>query len=149
MQPTPFWSLVIRGLRARCPVCSRGPLYGGPFQVLPVCSLCGYRYSRQAEYGGGGYLSGAISLNIMITGAVPLILLVWLAASGRLPAIWLQFVVGLSWAALFPLLFHRVACALWLAIDLRLNPPAMHELAVAPPRPARSASDEPTRGQLE
>ena len=143
MRPTPFWPLLRRALRARCPVCGRGPLFAGPYQMRDYCPLCGFRYRRAVEYGSGGYLSGAISLNMLITGSVPLAALVVIAARGLAIPTGVQLAVALAWCVIFPLLFHRVAVALWLALDLRLNPPAPHELAAAPPRPSPGNSGEP------
>jgi uncharacterized protein (DUF983 family) len=134
MRPTPFGRLLARALRARCPICARGSLYRGLYALRDYCPLCGFRFRRAVEYGGGGYLSGAVSLNVLITGAVPLAALVYLAATRAAVPVAVQLAVAVLWALIFPLLFHRVACALWLAIDLRLNPPAPHELAAAPPR---------------
>lgn len=133
MRPTPIRPLLARTLRARCPVCGRGPLFSGLYTMRDFCPLCGYRYRRAVEYGAGGFLSGAISLNMLITGAVPLAALVVIAARGLVIPVGVQWAVAVAWTILFPFLFHRVAVALWVALDLRLNPPAPHELAAAPP----------------
>jgi uncharacterized protein (DUF983 family) len=124
-------------LRGRCPVCGQGPLFSGLFTLRDFCPLCGYRYRRAVEYGAQGFLSGALSINMIITGAVPLAALIIIAANRIAVPVIIQFVVAAVWTLLFPLLFHRLACGLWIALDLRLNPPAPHELAAAPPRPRR------------
>jgi hypothetical protein len=58
------------------------------------------------------------------------------ATGGQVPLV-VQLALAVAWVIIFPLLFHRLACGLWIAIDLRLNPPAPHELAAAPPKPRR------------
>ena len=134
MRPTPFGPLFARGLRARCPICGNGPLFAGLFALRSYCPLCGFRYARAREYGAQGYMAGVISLNIMITGAVALGWLVYVAASGLTVPLLTRYLIVAAWAIIFPIFFHRVACAVWIALDLRLNPPAEHELAAAPPR---------------
>lgn len=134
MRPTPFLVLLARCLRGRCPVCGRGPLFQGAFALRPLCPDCGYRYRRAVEYGPEGFLSGAVTINILLTGAVPSVWLIYLAATGGDVPLAVQFAVAVIWTVAFPWLFHRVAVGLWVALDLRLNQPAEHELAAAPPR---------------
>jgi uncharacterized protein (DUF983 family) len=136
MRPTPYRWLLWRGLRGRCPVCGRGPLFRRLFSLRDYCPECGYRYHRAVEYGGEGYLAGAVSLNVLLTGGVVAAALIITAASGASVPVGLQFLLGGLWTIAFPLTFHRVAIAIWIATDLRLNPPAPHELAAAPPRQA-------------
>lgn len=137
MRPTPIGPLLARSLRGRCPVCGQGPLFQGLYTLRDFCPLCGFRYRRAVEYGPDGYLSGAISLNILLTGGVVAAVLIYLAASGAQVPMLTQLVLAVAWVIVFPLVFHRVACGLWIAIDLRLNPPAPHELAAAPPKVRR------------
>jgi uncharacterized protein (DUF983 family) len=134
MRPTPFGRLLARGLRGRCPVCARGPLFKALYTLREYCPACGYRYHRAIEYGSEGYLSGAVSLNVMLTGGVLAAVLIYLAATDAGVPVAVQFVAGAAWTIAFPLLFHRAAIGIWIALDLRLNPPAPHELAAAPPR---------------
>ena len=134
MRPTPFLRLLARGLRGRCPVCARGALLKGFFTLREYCPECGFRYHRAVEYGAEGYLTGAISLNVLLTGGVAAAALIYAAANRIDAPLALQLLIGAAWCIAFPLLFHRTAIAVWLALDLRLNPPAPHELAAAPPR---------------
>ena len=62
--------------------------------------------------------------------------LIYVAANRIDAPLAVQLLVGVAWCVIFPLLFHRTAIAVWVALDLRLNPPAQHELAAAPPREA-------------
>ena len=136
MRPTPFLRLLARGLRGRCPVCARGALFKGLYTLRAYCPECGFRYHRAVEYGAEGYLTGAISLNVLLTGGVAAAALIYVAANRIDAPVTLQLLIGVAWCVVFPLLFHRTAIAVWLALDLRLNPPAPHELAAAPPREA-------------
>lgn len=137
MEPTPIRPLLARTLRGRCPVCGRGPLFAHLFTLRQFCPACGFRYHRAIEYGGEGYLSGAISLNVMLTGGVLAFVLIYLAATGQRPSLAAELAAGIAWTVIFPLLFHRLAIGIWVALDLRLNPPLEHELAAAPPRAGR------------
>ena len=90
------------------------------------CSSCGLRFERE-----DGYFLGSIYINygVAIVLALPLLLLmqfVW-----QVPMRVQLLSIG-ALIALFGLFFFRYARALWLAFDLRLDPPREDEFT--PPR---------------
>ena len=135
MRATPISALLVRSLRGHCPVCGRGPLFSSILALRPYCPECGYRYRRAIEYGSDGFLSGAVSINVLLTGTIAAATIIWIAANGLRIPIAVQLAIGIAWTIVFPVAFHRFAVGLWIALDLRFNPPLEHELAAAPPRP--------------
>lgn len=122
------WRLLARTLRRRCPVCGQGPLFRTYFTPLDRCPACGFYYVRGNEYGQEGYFTGAMAINLVITGVVPLVVLFVVALAGRLSVPVLMIGGGL-WTVLFPILFYPYACILWIVIDHLLHPPTPAELA--------------------
>jgi uncharacterized protein (DUF983 family) len=105
-----------RALRLRCPRCGRAPLYRGWFVMNVVCPVCDLRFERAQ-----GYWVGAIYVNYGLTVLIAVggYFLLWsrtgLSTSVQL-AIWLPFCV------VFPVWFFRYSRALWLAVEVGLNP---------------------------
>ena len=100
-----------RGIRLRCPRCGQSALYTGWFRMAEACAACGLRYEREA-----GYFIGAIYVNYAVTVAV--------AAGAVLGLDWTigltltqQLVLGITLAALVPVVFFRYARSLWLSVD--------------------------------
>ena len=100
-----------RALGMRCPRCGRSPLWARYFRMHERCAACGLRYEREQ-----GYFVGAIYINYAVTVAV--------AAGAVLAADALvgltlaeQLALGVTLAALVPLVFFRYARSLWLSLD--------------------------------
>ena len=123
-----FWRLCARGARLRCPICGKGRLFRAYFTPHDRCGECGFVYARGNEYGREGYFTGAMALNLVLTGVVPLVALFVLAVTTRLPAMTLT-AIGVTWAIIFPIVFYPYSCALWLVLDHLMNPPTVAELA--------------------
>jgi uncharacterized protein (DUF983 family) len=128
MTRPPFRRLLWRCLRLRCPICGVGPLFRRGLTAHARCPHCGFRYARGSEYGQEGYFTGAMAINLVITGILPLIVVFALALTTDLPVLPLT-VAGVVWVVVFPILFYRHAAALWVLIDHTLNPPSAAELA--------------------
>jgi uncharacterized protein (DUF983 family) len=122
------WRLLGRCLRLRCPVCGQGPIFRSWFAAHERCERCGFVFARDNEYGQEGYFTGAMAINVVITGVLPLIAIFVLALTSRFPVVPLT-TAGVIWTALFPILFYRHACAIWIVIDHLINPPSPAELA--------------------
>jgi uncharacterized protein (DUF983 family) len=122
------WALLWRGLRLRCPVCGRGPLFARGLTPHARCSNCGFYFARDNEYGQEGYFTGAMAINLVLTGVIPLVVVLVLALTRPVPVPVLM-AAGIAWTILFPILFYRHACALWIVIDHLLNPPTAAERA--------------------
>ena len=69
-----------------------------------------------------------MAINFVITGVLPLIAIFVLALMSRFAVVPLT-IAGVTWTALFPIVFYRHACAIWIVIDHLINPPSAAELA--------------------
>lgn len=119
-------SLLISGIRLRCPRCSEGPLYRKPFQMRAHCPHCNLKYEREQ-----GYFVGAIYINYAATIAVAVPGFFLLDAFAgfdidRQLKIWIPFTL------IFPVLFFHHSRSLWLMIEHLLNPP--ERLYEVPPK---------------
>jgi uncharacterized protein (DUF983 family) len=105
-----------RAARLRCPACGKGK----PFQGLKMrhhCEVCGFRFEREP-----GYFMGSIYFNYGATAGIEIVgyfALEWLFGLG----LGTQIPIWLTFAAAFPVWFHRYARSLWMAIDLSVSPP--------------------------
>ena len=86
------------------------------------------RVARDNEYGQEGYFTGAMAIDFVITGVLPLIAIFVLALMSRFAVVPLT-IAGVTWTALFPIVFYRHTCAIWIVIDHLINPPSAAELA--------------------
>jgi uncharacterized protein (DUF983 family) len=114
----PFRNFVQAVIRLRCPCCLKGRVFAGWFNALRQCDQCGYFYSRESGYFGGsiyfGY--GATLFVVLIVGT----LLGYVFDLGWSKTVFVA-VIGVS--VVFPIWFFRYARALWMCLDLYLNPP--------------------------
>ena len=104
-------AILLRGLRLRCPVCARAPVFRRPFKVRHHCPECGALFQREE-----GFFVGALMINVVTTEAAVLVayavLLLALGGRGAL-VLPLLFAVAL----LFPVAFYHHSWSLWLAAD--------------------------------
>lgn len=114
-----FFTLLIRGLRLRCPNCGKGKLFLSGFRMYEWCTVCGWRFEREE-----GYWTGAIAINLVVTEflvagfAIPTAVA---AAFGKLPLIPVG-VIGVCIAIGLPFLFFRHAKSLWMTLDFMIHP---------------------------
>ena len=121
MEPRGTFELIWLGLRRRCPNCAEGAVYER-FTQNPHCDVCGYRFSREH-----GYFLGAMIVAYAVIGAAALGLMILLSTTG-VPSI---IAVGLpAVGALIALpLFIPMSHTLWMALDLRFDPPRPEDFA--------------------
>lgn len=112
-------------LALRCPWCGGGRLFAGWFRMEPRCSGCGLRFEREA-----GYFLGSIYINYGAAIVLALVLHLLMQFVWQVPTV-VQMVLLGGVIALFGLGFFRWARALWLAFDLRLDPPRPDEFGPA------------------
>jgi len=109
-------TIILRGLRLRCPRCGRGRLFAGWFRMHARCADCDLDFQREPGfYLGSIYINYGITSLIVIAGYMPL----WAAkvvSPETLLAGFAAFVV------LFPICFFRHARGLWLAFDQIWDP---------------------------
>jgi uncharacterized protein (DUF983 family) len=134
-----WWRLLGRCLRLRCPVCGQGPLFRSGLSVNERCPVCSFRYARANEYGSEGYFTGAMAINLVVTGVLPLIVIVGIAMTSTIPVVPLT-TAGIIWTVVFPILCYRHSCALWVFVDHLLNPVTAAELASQADAPAPTPS---------
>ncbi len=115
----PFPRLLLRAVRLRCVVCGTGRLFRGIFRMPPACDGCGYVFQRTD---GGGYFLGSIYFNyIMSTVVAGIVLVVLMPYRPSMETQGLALFIALGG---FSLWFHRYARALFMALDVALDPPA-------------------------
>ena len=114
-------SALLRGLRLRCPVCGRGPLFRTWFRMHAGCAHCGLRFDR-----GPGYYLGSIYINYGLTAALVTVGYLALFLTDTLSAFAQLALLG-GFCVLFPLWFFRYARSLWLAFDTYIDPGQLNE----------------------
>jgi len=104
-------TVLLRGLRLRCPRCGQTDLFSGRFTMRECCAVCGLRYEREQ-----GYFVGAIYVNYAATAVVSVgtVLALDQIVGLSLPA---QLATGIALSLLVPLAFFRYSRSLWLVLD--------------------------------
>lgn len=113
-----------RTYRLLCPNCGQGSPYLGLFGMKESCESCQFVYEREP-----GYFLGSAYINYGFCGA-----------GGLLWAVIATFVLHLSWfqqivvpsivMIVFSCWFSRYARSMWMAFDLRLDPPTEKDFVV-------------------
>ena len=110
LEQPPLRALLARALRLRCPRCGQGRLYAHGLTMLERCPVCGLRYEREQ-----GYFVGAVYVNYAITTVTVLGGVIMLDQLFGL-SLATQLIVAVPLALLLPLLVHRHARSIWLAV---------------------------------
>lgn len=100
-------TIILRGLRLRCPNCGHHPIFEG-LRLQATCPLCFMQLQR-----GSGWWLGPLVINygmVVFAWVLPL-LLIW--ALGGLGLVWALVLIGVG-GFVFPLLLYRFAWSLWL-----------------------------------
>jgi uncharacterized protein (DUF983 family) len=122
-----------RALRLRCPICGARGIFRG-LVMREACPMCGFAFEREP-----GYWTNAATMNFMISGGLVLLIVGPLVFTG-LP-VPLILAISLLLAAVVPLLWFRHFKAIWLAIDLHVNPPTPAERIAGYLRAARDPKE--------
>lgn len=121
-------ALLGRAIRRRCPNCGVGKVYAG-FTQLETCDNCRYRFSR--EY---GYFLGALIVAYAVIGATALTAMLILASIGAPTLVALG--IPLATSLLVLPFFIPLSHTLWMAIDVRFDPPKPEDFEpLGPNRP--------------
>ncbi|MGH9036829.1 MAG: DUF983 domain-containing protein [Acidimicrobiia bacterium] len=115
-------TMLLRGMRRRCPRCGGGKLFRRYFHMLPACPTCGHTFEPRAEE---GFFLGALTVNLGVTQGVILlglfVYIIVLAGGGDgIPVVPLLAVSSVLVIAL-PILFYPFARTIWAALDLVLQ----------------------------
>jgi uncharacterized protein (DUF983 family) len=108
-------TLFRRATLLRCPRCGQAPLFRAGYTTYRRCSVCQWRFEREA-----GYWTGAMALNLVVTEFLIAAIAIPLAASGA-PVVPL-LIFGVPVAILLPVLFYWHAKAYWIALDFLIHP---------------------------
>ena len=125
-----------RALRLRCPVCGRGALFRGWFQGRATCPACGFHLEREE-----GYYLGAMLVNVVVAELLFVIgFAITLIKTWPTPPWTLLTWGSMIGVALFPIILYPFSRAVWLALDLVVQPPRPEEYE----RPADATPDAPS-----
>jgi uncharacterized protein (DUF983 family) len=122
-------TVLLRGLKLKCPDCGRAGIYESLLQVKHHCTHCGLIFQREQ-----GYFTGALYVNIAVAeGSVLLAflicLLVGVSNTDRM------FAILIAISAVAPLLFFLHSRSFWLCFDYLIDPTRPH---VRPNKDARA-----------
>jgi uncharacterized protein (DUF983 family) len=99
------------GIALKCPLCRRGRLFSGWFQMHHHCNHCGFQFERDP-----GYFLGSTYINYGLTTLLTTWTYIVLRFGASLDKTWL--IPGLAgFCVIFPLVFFRYARSLWLSFD--------------------------------
>ena len=106
--PEGYWrTVIVRGLKLRCPVCGNGKLFKNFFVMNMQCGCCGVSFFREH-----GQWVGSLDINTFVTAFVLMIG----AGFGPLWSLKTSLIVWCSAAVLVPLATFRFSKGLWTAI---------------------------------
>ena len=106
--PEGYWrTVIVRGLKLRCPVCGKGKLFKNFFVMNMQCGCCGVSFFREH-----GQWVGSLDINTLVTAFVLMIG----AGFGPLWSLKTSLIVWCSAAVLVPLATFRFSKGLWTAI---------------------------------
>jgi uncharacterized protein (DUF983 family) len=109
-------------IHLRCPFCNRGKLFRGYFDTPERCPECGFFFLRETGYFLPHVAIGYGATVIVALGIWPLLRYVFGVRSD-----WMILGAMLLGGVAFGIWFIRYAKMLWLAIDLKLNPPTRED----------------------
>jgi uncharacterized protein (DUF983 family) len=114
--------MVARALRLRCPWCGEGSLFASWFTMRESCPACRLFLEREE-----GYFTGAMGVNLVaaellfVAGFIGSVVLTW-------PDVpWDMMYGWIAVAVIAPLTLYPFSKTLWLAGDLFIRPPELHE----------------------
>lgn len=119
---TRFFTLLMRGLGQRCPVCGQGKLFRSVFKMNTQCPVCSFTFEREE-----GYFTSAMAIDLVISELIAAAIVLPLAANLTIPALNVMLIGG-PFVILLPLLLYRPSRSIWLAMDHYLNPATGEEL---------------------
>lgn len=122
------WTLLLRGLFLRCPMCGKGKLFKNWLTMYENCPVCHFHYEREP-----GYFTGAMAINLVISELIvtayvfPVAVLAGMypATTPTIPLL----LIGAPMTVLLPLLFYRHSRGFWMSTDHRLNPVVSDEFS--------------------
>lgn len=110
-------TLVGRSITRRCPYCGGGHIYKNLMALKETCPTCGIPFEREE-----GYFVGTYAVNLVAALILGMITVVSILALTDLSVLQIQ-IIGVAVAIALPVLGYPLSAALWMALDLVLDPP--------------------------
>ncbi len=110
-------TLVGRSVRRRCPYCGGGHIYRNLMALKDTCPTCGIPFEREE-----GYFVGTYAVNLVAALVLGMVTVVSVLALTDLSVLQIQ-IIGVAVAIALPILGYPLSAALWMALDLVLDPP--------------------------
>ena len=113
-------TLLVRGMRRRCPRCGGGGIWRSWFKMKHACPTCGQVFERGESH---DFFIGAYLINLVVAEASAMIVaaVMWIALGSRV-SFNLLWGASMALAVLMPVLFYPFSRELWLAFDLHFRP---------------------------
>jgi uncharacterized protein (DUF983 family) len=106
-------TVLLRGLRKRCPRCGERHIWDGWFTLRMVCPTCGLRFEKEQ----GGFL-GAMALNYAVAvGAWLVVMVVGIVLTVPVIPVAPLLVASISVLATVPVWFYPRSKTIWAAIE--------------------------------
>ena len=122
-------TMVLRGLRLRCPRCGSGGLFKNWFKLKERCPRCGYKIEREEGFWLGGYVMNVVFGEGLL--ALYLFYFATKAIADPEMAIRSWLIVAVVLALVPPILFFPLSRTTWMAMDLLIHPLEPWEVADA------------------
>lgn len=110
-------TLVGRSLTRRCPYCGGRHIYKNLMALRDTCPTCGIPFEREE-----GYFVGTYAVNLVAALVLGMVTVVSILALTNLSVLQIQ-IIGVAVAITLPILGYPLSAALWMALDLVLDPP--------------------------
>ena len=124
-------TMVVRGLRVRCPRCGGKKLFQSWFKLKERCPTCGYKIDREAN---GGFFLGGYVMNVVLgEGLLGLYLIAFTGKVIANPDMTIRpwLIAAIALAIVPPLLLFPMSRTTWMSMDLLLHPLEPWEVADA------------------
>ena len=110
-------TLLGRAFSRRCPYCGVRHIYKNALSLKETCPHCGIPFEREE-----GYFVGTYAVNLVGALILGMLTVVALLTLTDLSVLQIQ-IIGVGVAIALPILGYPLAAALWMSIDLVLDPP--------------------------
>ena len=110
-------TLLGRSITRRCPYCGGGNIYRNLMALKDTCPTCGIPFEREE-----GYFVGTYAVNLVAALVLGMVTVVSILALTDLSVLQIQ-IIGVAVAITLPILGYPLSAALWMALDLVLDPP--------------------------
>lgn len=111
--PTGRATILWWGLTRRCPRCGAGHLFHRYFSLVPDCPRCALYFEREP-----GYFTGALAINIAVTGGIFAVTFVALVAA-TIPDVPVAPILAVlvPIVVILPVLYYPFSKTVWMAVD--------------------------------